>query len=75
MSTPNLITLSLAGGEKEDQLLLKDLDMEVRYNDLDFEFQNLMGGGVDTVQDFLIKLGIKPLMHLLETPPPHFFTR
>jgi len=35
-----------AGGEKEDQLLLKDLDMEVRYNDLDFEFQNLMGGGV-----------------------------
>ena len=46
MSTPNLITLSLAGGEKEDQLLLKDLDMEVRYNDLDFEFQNLMGGGV-----------------------------
>ena len=39
MSTPNLITLSLAGGEKEDQLLLKDLDMEVRYNDLDFEFQ------------------------------------
>ena len=38
--------LSLAGGEKEDQLLLKDLDMEVRYADLDFEFQNLMGGGV-----------------------------
>ena len=58
MSTPNLITLSLAGGEKEDQLLLKDLDMEVRYNDLDFEFHNLMGGGVDNVQDFLIKLGI-----------------
>ena len=66
MSTPNLITLSLAGGEKEDQLLLKDLDMEVRYNDLDFEFQNLMGGGVDTVQDFLTKLGIQPSLYILK---------
>ena len=28
---------------------------------------NIFGGGrVDTVQDFLIKLGIKPRMHLLE---------
>ena len=28
---------------------------------------------VDTVQDFLIKLGIKPPMHLLEVL--HFFTK
>ena len=30
----------------EDQLALKDLDIEVRYADLDFHFQNLMGGGI-----------------------------
>ena len=29
-----------------DQLRLKDLDIEVRYADLDFEFKNLMGGGI-----------------------------
>ena len=29
-----------------DQLRLKDLDIEVRYSDLNFEFKNLMGGGV-----------------------------
>ena len=29
-----------------DQLLLKELDMAARYNDLDFEFQNFMEGGV-----------------------------
>ena len=58
MYTHNSITLSLAGGEKEDQLLLKDLDMEVRYNDLDFEFQNLMGG-----------VTIAPSMVLPTTPP------
>ena len=28
------------------QLLLKDLDIQVRYDDIDFEFQNLMGGGL-----------------------------
>ena len=32
--------------EGEDELRLKDLDIEVRYSDLDFEFKNLMGGGV-----------------------------
>lgn len=29
-----------------DELSLKDLDIEVRYDDINFEFQNLMGGGI-----------------------------
>jgi hypothetical protein len=30
----------------EDEFLLKDLDIQVRYDDINFEFQNLMGGGI-----------------------------
>ena len=32
--------------DEDQKLLLKDLDIKVRYDDINFEFQNLMGGGV-----------------------------
>ena len=35
-----------ASKNAEHRLLLKDLDIEVRYDDLNFEFKNLMGGGI-----------------------------
>ena len=35
----------MAFDDKDQHLLLKDLDLEVRYDDIKFEFENLMGGG------------------------------
>ena len=36
----------VAYDKDKESLSMKDLDVEVRYDDIDFDFKNLMGGGV-----------------------------
>ena len=36
----------LAYDKDKENLSMKDLDIQVRYDDIDFDFKNLMGGGV-----------------------------
>ena len=36
----------LAFDEGKSQLLMRNLKLEVFYDDIDFDFQNLMGGGI-----------------------------
>ena len=36
----------IAYDKDKESLSMKDLDIQVRYDDIDFDFKNLMGGGV-----------------------------